>query len=236
MFKSLVLASLALFASASFAQVSAMRLGSARLSNADQRLSIDVPNTCGVTAIRMDVSQDRANIQAIFVDLRNGTRVRFPINSVIRAGGNTGWLNLPGDARCVTRVIVAGRSGIAPESSRLVIYAAVRGGSEEEGGARNLGSVTLREGFSFAIRSITPVCNISEVRLRVTRDAATINYISLRFNNGESQRLEVRQNFAAGSSSAWKDLKGNKRCISGFTIVGSSGPRAVDSVVQLIGR
>jgi hypothetical protein len=234
MSKSLMFSLLGLAMFASAAQADIVRLGSVRLENNSDRVTI-LSNTCGVNRIHAIVRGQRAHIRAIIVDYRaeGAERTRFPINRTLLPGQSTGWLDLPGNVRCVTRVVVAGESLGNLNPSRVDIYANRPAGSVEN---RVIGRARLGEGFSFSHVNVSNVCNIEQVRLRVDQDSARIDYISVRFANGSSQRLNVRANFAEGSTSVWKDLPGKNRCIRSFTVVGASSSHPRDAIVTLIGR
>lgn len=80
---------------------------------------------------------------------------------------------------------------------------------------------------------------VSAVRLEVHRRAAEIDFIAVQYGNGEWDQLDVRQYFAAGSSSRWIDLRGGARCVEKIKIVGDTeaffgrGPKAL---VQVFGN
>lgn len=238
MFKSIMLSALGLLIYSGASQAEVVRLGSASVSNNSDRIIVNVPDTCGIARVQLVNRGQRTNIQAIFVDYRakNATRTRFPINRVLARGEGTGWLTLPGNgARCVTRIIVAGRSLGGPAASRVDIYADVR--AANTGGARLLGTARLSEGGTFNYVGIANACNLQQIRLRVTGDSARIDYLAVRFGNGSFQRIDVRANFAEGTSSAWKSLAGTEgRCLTAFFVVGRSSDRPQDARVQLIGR
>lgn len=238
MFKKIMLSALGFIIYSGASQAEVVRLGSASVSNNSDRIVVNVPDTCGITHVQMVNRGQRTNIQAIFVDYRaeNAPRTRFPINRVLARGEGTGWLALPGNgARCVTRIIIAGRSLGGPAASRVDLYANVR--ATNNGGTRLLGTARLSESGTFNYVGVSNACSLQQVRLRVTGDSARIDYLAVRFGNGNFQRIDVRANFAEGTSSAWRSLAGAEgRCITAFFVVGRSSDRPQDARVQLIGR
>lgn len=236
MFKYLLLSA---FAIGLHAEAAVVRLGATQLRPTASRIVIDVPNTCGVSHIQA-VSTGRSHVTAVIVDYvnANAPQTRFAINRNFNNNQGTGWLALPGVAnRCVSRVIVNARS-LGPQAARITIFANVPAGGGGGGGggaARLIGTTNLQTGINLRFVSVAPVCDLNDVRIRVLNNPASINFMTVRFTNGQSQRLELRQNFAAGSFSAWKDLAGNNRCINGFFVVGSSTGGGA-ARVQLQGR
>lgn len=80
-------------------------------------------------------------------------------------------------------------------------------------------------------------CGLTAVQVQVFGGSAHIEYLDVRFGNGESQMLHVRENFAKNTKSRWIDLNGTKRCINRIRVLGRStdyNPR--DTVVRLVGK
>jgi hypothetical protein len=235
MFKFLVLSALALTIQQSFADTEVVRLGSGFLENTSDRVVFDVPDTCGIHSVRAVVRGDSARISAMFIDYAatGADRTRFPINRTFTPGTGTAWKDLPGTIRCVTRVTITGHSIGAAAPSRVDVYGARERGNDH---AKLIGSVQLSEGRSIEYKDVPNACNIHHVRLLVTNDNARIEYVAVRFGNGEFQNINVRENFAINSWSAWKDLNGGNRCISAFMVFGRSGAHPRDALVHLIGQ
>ena len=68
-------------------------------------------------------------------------------------------------------------------------------------------------------------CGMTALQIGVQGDSATIYDLKVVFGNGQFQDISVRSQFANGSYSAWKDLNGTTRCISGIYIYGKSNQR-----------
>lgn len=76
---------------------------------------------------------------------------------------------------------------------------------------------------------------VSAVKLKVLRDNADIEAVIVKFGNGETQELAIRERFSRGSESRWVDLAGFRRCIRGVKVVGDSGARLRRTVVEIYG-
>ena len=63
---------------------------------------------------------------------------------------------------------------------------------------------------------------VTEVKLEVRRNAADIEFVRVKFQNGDTYRLNVREFFQVNSSSRWIDLQGYARCIREIRIVGDA--------------
>ncbi len=67
-------------------------------------------------------------------------------------------------------------------------------------------------------KMVDEVCEITKVRFHVTGDNIEILDADILFANGRTQDIDVRRRFKRNSSTVWKDLKGKKRCIVGFSV------------------
>ncbi|MFT7520433.1 MAG: hypothetical protein ACI9MC_002579 [Kiritimatiellia bacterium] len=63
---------------------------------------------------------------------------------------------------------------------------------------------------------------VTHIRVKVNDYPATINKLKVKFHNGQTQELNLRKHFAAGSSSVWHDLKGSARCVKSIHVVGDT--------------
>lgn len=235
MIKFLVLTTLALTIQQSFADTEVLRLGSGFLENTSDRVVFDVPDTCGIHSVRAIVRGDRARIAAMYVDYKaaGAPRTKFQIGRNFGPGEGTAWKDLPGAARCITRVVVTGHSLGSAGPSRIDVYGARERGNDH---AELIGTVRLSEGSELEHKDVPNVCGVHHVRLLVTNDNAHIEYVAVRFGNGEFQNINVREDFARDSWSAWKDLNGGNRCISAFMVFGRSGAHPRDAFVHLVGQ
>lgn len=66
--------------------------------------------------------------------------------------------------------------------------------------------------------TIRRVCDVSHIRIIVTGDNIRINDFDILFGNGQTQDIPLREKFRRDSTSAWKDLRGQVRCIQGFSV------------------
>ncbi len=63
---------------------------------------------------------------------------------------------------------------------------------------------------------------VTRLGIRVTRHRAEIDRLSIKFWNGTTQELELRERFRPGTASRWIDLRGEARCIKSIRIKGDS--------------
>lgn len=118
----------------------------------------------------------------------------------------------------------------------LVLAALALGMQSAVAATKMIGTVRLSEGNEFEFKDVQNVCGLRKIRLFVTNDNAHIEYVAVRFGNGEYQNINVREHFARDSWSNWKDLKGNTRCVSAFMVYGHSGSHPRDAQIHLIGK
>lgn len=219
-------------------------LGRASIGNQTRSTVINTPNTCGITRVRLRALGEKAFLDNIAIDFvaNQAPRERTRLNKVLRAGESTGWIQLNGNRRCIDKVIVTGNSQGSPRPSAIEVIGYQQTAFMPQpprpnpGGGRALGSAMISEGTSFRYVNVANVCNIRQVKIQVRGDDARIDYVGVRFGNGQFQRVEVRDNFRAGTESAWKDLSGQNRCIDAFFVVGRSSSRPKDARVVLVGR
>ena len=100
-----------------------------------------------------------------------------------------------------------------------------------EAGKIRLGSVSLMDQKDRDVVRLDR-CNqpgnkkVTRLQVQVDKFDAEINRLKVEFHNGETQLLNVRERFRAGTTSRWIDLSGNARCIQQITIIGDSDTRA----------
>ncbi len=63
---------------------------------------------------------------------------------------------------------------------------------------------------------------VKQIKFRISNQPARIDSVVIWFGNGTKQRLNLRQYFAQGSESAWKDLPGRARCVKFIKIKGEA--------------
>lgn len=219
-------------------------LGRGRIDNEYRATPINVRNTCGITRLRLRNLGEKTYVENILVDFSSNQapRERTRLNRVLGRGETTGWINLNGNRRCIDKIVVTGNSQGSPRASTVEVI-----GYQETayipapprphpGGGRVLGQSMISEGFNARYVNVANVCGLRQVKLQVRGDDARIDFLAIRFANGQFQRVDVRQNFRAGSESAWKDLAGNTRCIDGFYVMGRSSRDPRNTRVLLIGK
>lgn len=219
-------------------------LGHAAIGNRPGSAVINVPNTCGITKLRLRALGEKAYIDNVTIEFvsNQAPRERTQIRTVLRAGESTNWIQLNGQRRCIDKVFVAGNSQGSPRASRVEVIghqetAYIPGRPRPHpGGGQALGQAMISEGFNARYVNVANVCRIRQVKIQVKGDDARIDYLAIRFGNGQIQRVDVRENFRAGSESQWKDLSGQNRCIDGFFVVGRSSRNPRDARVVLVGR
>lgn len=82
-------------------------------------------------------------------------------------------------------------------------------------------------------------CSIDEVRVRVTGNDASLEYIGLIYDSGMEQKLMVKKEFDSKDQTRWVRLPKNHKteCLSGFIVYGSAHyPINQNSIVELLGR
>ena len=216
-----------------------VRLATFSLSEKTDRDVVDLP-ACGtshnvkVTAIQLKVNKFPAELDRIKISFHNGQDLDLTPNVHVKAGGSSPWLDLPGGARCISRIVLVGDTDSAKkrapkQQAEVVVFGRTTGATEAahaEGGTR-LGVVKLAERTDRDVIEL-PRCKdspnplISSLRFTVDDHRAEIDRLTVEFHNGERTELTVKDHFAVGASSRWLDMPGDKRCVAKIIIVGDA--------------
>jgi hypothetical protein len=88
-----------------------------------------------------------------------------------------------------------------------------------------------------SVRSCERGLKVHSVLLRVLANPARLDRVVVRYADGQTQALDIRENFNAGGETRWVDLNGQARCITGVHVIGeSTSPGWGDSMVEIWGR
>jgi hypothetical protein len=215
-----------------------VRLATFTLTDRTDRDVVELP-PCGsshnttVTAIQLKVNKFPAEINRIKVTFHNGQTLDLKPNVHVKAGGHSPWLDLPGNARCIQKIVIVGDTDTvrkAPKKKAEIIIlgrpAAAAVQARATGGTK-LGVVRLAETTDRDVIQLprcknSPNPKISSLRFTVAEHAAEINRLTIEFQNGERTELQVKDHFAVGSSSRWMDMPGDKRCVAKIIVIGDA--------------
>jgi Protein of unknown function (DUF2541) len=103
--------------------------------------------------------------------------------------------------------------------------------------SRHLGSTRLShlENDTDVVRtSCKP--RIHAIKLEAKRGQVEIEALWVRYRNGESERLEVRDRIAKGGQTRWIDLRGGKRCVVAVGVIGDTELSLDQARVDIYGR
>jgi len=203
---------------------------------------------CKLTHVKFTATNDDVVLRKVLVVFRNGQRDSVDLNDrddrrrpgrptglYLRAGQSTQWLDIDDvndgnpNGRCVEAIQVVGvdRDGRNRGRNTPAIVMVdgflknQRGNGDRERG-RLLGETSLTF-FPDKDKIKINECGIGELKIVVKKHDAEVDQIVVRFGNGGTQELNVRENFREGSSSRWIDLNGRRdRCISEIAVKGKS--------------
>jgi hypothetical protein len=112
----------AVFAADAVAQEGRL-LGATRLSRHENDLDILHLNPCqSLRAIKLKARRGSAEIEALWVQYGNNVRDRLPVRSRIAQGGETAWIDLRGNVRCVRAIAVVGDTELSLDQTRLEFW------------------------------------------------------------------------------------------------------------------
>jgi hypothetical protein len=187
-----------------------------------------------VTAIQLRVAKFPAELNRVRVVFHNGADLVLTPNVHVKAGGSSPWLDLPGDARCIAKIVVVGdtdskkKAAVKKQAQVTVMGRAPQAAQEvrAEGGTR-LGVVRLSDKTDRDVVQLprckdSPNPRVSSLRFTVSEHPAQIDRLKVEFHNGETVELQVKDHFKAGGSSRWLDMPGDKRCVAKIIVVGDA--------------
>ena len=187
-----------------------------------------------VTAVQLRVSKYPAEINRVRVVFHNGQDLELAPGVHVKAGGSSPWLDLPGNARCIAKIVIVGdtdskKVGAVKKQAQVTVLGRTPEAAQEaraQGGTR-LGAVKLAEKTDRDVVQL-PRCKdstnprVSSLRFTVSDYPAEINRLMVEFHNGQRTELQVKDHFKTGSSSRWLDMPGDKRCVAKIVVVGDA--------------
>jgi Protein of unknown function (DUF2541) len=77
---------------------------------------------------------------------------------------------------------------------------------------------------------------VKDIKLRALRGSAEIQLLVVQYGNNQLDRLPVRSRIRERGETIWIALKGNRRCIKGIAIVGSTVGSRDRAIIQFYAR
>jgi hypothetical protein len=77
---------------------------------------------------------------------------------------------------------------------------------------------------------------INAVKLRAKRGRIEVEKVWVRYRNGETDRLDVRDRIVEGGETRWIDLRGGKRCVVAVGVIGDTEGSFDQARVDIYGR
>ena len=202
---------------------------------------VNAPGSCGrdapyFYALRVEVSQNAAEIDYLAVTFGNGEAQRLSIRAHFAPGAGSRVVDLEGSARCIERFQVIGRT----ERTGFQAVVKVFGLYADPASRTLLGRTSLEFGRDRDLVQVPGACGpgaprFFAVQVEVDQNAAEIDSIRVVFGDGSTQEPEVRSRFPAWSQSRIIDLKGGARCIERFKVAGRTERFGLQAVVKLFG-
>lgn len=204
------------------------------------------------SAVKLQSLRGNADLKQVTLVYGNGEVDRLPIVKRLNQGTETGWIALQGDRRrCISRITIVGDTSNSSASRAVLKVMGLtpnnsvgpKPGSSTSSSSQGwlLGETLLA--FAENDREVLNLGNCDRqpryqaVKVRAVRGSADIKQLSLRFGDGTTQQLNVRENLNQGSETRWIDLQGNKRCITRITVVGDTDDRSQNrALLQVFGR
>lgn len=190
---------------------------------------------CKVTGIQLTNSESDIDIKYLGVKYENGDTEQILVREHFERNSSSGVRDLNGGERCITSVTLVGATGRDSAPSRIRVEV-IHGGSR---GEIHLGGTKLDfHRDPDQIRLSEPMCGIKALKLHVALNPVKVDFLSVTFANGETQRLDLKDVLKANSESRWMDFVGDERCISSVQIVGRTLTKnsRQESRVDVIGK
>jgi hypothetical protein len=223
-----------------------VKLGSVQVADRTSRDVIRLPVCDGrqnipVNSIQLRVRKKPVQIDKVKVVFHNDQEQLLTVKKHLKAGEDSRWLDLTGDARCIKKIIFVGDTDtkkISPKKQSTIVVVgkaktknpidkSVPTSRNSSSKIHKLTQVKLGEQTERETKFL-PKCNtddnprVSQVRVVVKNHPAEINRVRIQFHNGTDQVFNVNKHLTADQMSAWVDLQGESRCIKSITFVGDA--------------
>ena len=244
---SLFLASFLTISNTAEANTVAVKLGSIQVADRTSKDVIRLPVCDGnknipVNSIQLKVRKKPVQIDKVKVVYYNGQQQTLTVKKHMKAGEDSRWLDLKGDARCIQKIVFVGDADTkrinSKKQSTVIVAGKVKAKKVMEknetkptnnGGAKihALTRVKLGEQIERETKSL-PSCKtddnfrVSQLRIMVKNHPAEINKVRIQFQHGNDQVFHVNKHLAVGQMSPWVNLDGGSRCIKRVTFVGDA--------------
>lgn len=86
------------------------------------RDSVPVNNGCGIRKVKVKMTRDGGVIDTLRLFFGNGRHQDMPAGGRYNKGESTQWMDLNGNRRCITDVMVIGSSNIFGRKSKVTVY------------------------------------------------------------------------------------------------------------------
>lgn len=245
---SLLLASLLTFSNTAEANTIGIKLGSIQVADRTSKDVIRLPVCDGtknipVNSIQLKVRKKPVQIDKVKVVFYNGQQQILTVKKHMKAGEDSRWLDLKGDARCIQKIVFVGDADTrrlnSKKQSTVVVAGKVKAKqvmdkseSKPTNSSRNanvhtltqvkLGEQTERETKFLPSCKTDDNFRVSQIRVVVKNHPAEINKVRIQFQNGNDQVFNVNKHLTVGQMSPWVDLDGGSRCIKRVTFVGDA--------------
>jgi hypothetical protein len=181
-------------------------------------------NTCEprVARLRLQAKNANVNIKTLVINFKNGTTQNLALNTNLKSGGQSQWIDLPGDkARCIDRIGITGTAGFSLSPARVIFVGQTL---PTETQARLLGEARIvpLSNDKEVIRVTSCQPRVTSLQLRAKNADANLDRVVVTFGNGEKQELSVRSTLPKDQMTRWIALDGKGgRCVTQVRIVGS---------------
>ena len=245
---SLLLATLLTLSNTAEANTIGVKLGSIQVADRTSKDVIRLPvcdgnNNIPVNSIQLKVRKKPVQIDKVKVEFYNGQQQVLTVKKHIKAGEDSRWLDLKGDARCIKKIVFVGDADTKRINSKKQSTVIVAGKVKTQKGAEKISPAAKNTNDRPKIHKLTrvklgeqteretkflPSCKtddnfrVSQVRVVVKDHPAEINKVRIQFQNGNDQFFHVNKHLAVGQMSPWVDLDGGSRCIKRVTFVGDA--------------
>ena len=228
--------------------VTGVKLGSVQVADRTSKDVIRLPGCNGsqnipVNSIQLKVRKKPVQIDKVKVVFHNDQEQLLTVKKHMKAGEDSRWLDLKGDARCIKKIVFVGDADTkrinSKKQSTIVVVGKVKtkkavenelpsprksnNGSKIHTLTRvKLGEQTERETKFLPSCKTDDNLRVSQIRVAVKNHPAEINKVRIQFQNGNDQIFHVNKHLAVGQMSQWVDLDGGSRCIKRVTFVGDA--------------
>jgi hypothetical protein len=214
-----------------------VKLAETRVDHVAERDIIKIPRlTAAFSKIKLIVLNNDVEFYDLKVVYGNGKVDDIPVRNRIPAGGETRTIDLAGDDRNISQVVMTYGKGFRFRGPAVIIVLGLQSAAVSNDWVK----IGERQAGNFAdvdVINVSDRTSFTKLKLRVLGNDVEFFDVKVEYGNGAVDDIPVRSRIRAGGETRVIDLRGRDRYIRRVLLVYAKGFRGFGpDVVQVFGR